>query len=122
MHLERRQISGRLWEDNENRQVSGKRAERCFWEEGKKAGFWPEERELRHLQEKMLMTSGMTTKYSCMSRSTRPLRSQEQCENRGDRAGFPVPNSPYGLGGRNATLNLNVRFKPLALVLSLIHI
>ena len=33
-------------------------------------------------------------------------RAQELCESRGGRAGLPVPNSPYGLCGRNATLNL----------------
>ena len=30
-------------------------------------------------------------------------RAQELCESRGDRS--PVPNSPYGLCGRKATLN-----------------
>ena len=29
------------------------------------------------------------------------------CESRGGRLGLPVPNSPYGLCGRKATLNLN---------------
>ena len=29
------------------------------------------------------------------------------CESRGGRPGFPVPNSPYGLCGRKATLNSN---------------
>ena len=32
-------------------------------------------------------------------------RAQELCENRGGRPGLPVPNSPYGLCGRKATLN-----------------
>ena len=32
---------------------------------------------------------------------------QELCESGGGRAGLPVPNSPYGLCGRKATLNLN---------------
>ena len=32
------------------------------------------------------------------------LRAQELCESRGDRPGLPVPNSPYGLCGRKATL------------------
>ena len=36
------------------------------------------------------------------------LRAQELCESRGGRPGLPVPsNSPYGLCGRKATLNLN---------------
>ena len=35
------------------------------------------------------------------------IRAQELCESRGGRAGLPVPNSPYGLCGRKATLNLN---------------
>ena len=30
------------------------------------------------------------------------------CESRGARPGLPVPNSPLGLCGRKATLNLNV--------------
>ena len=33
------------------------------------------------------------------------FRAQELCENRGARPGLPVPNSPYGLCGRKATLN-----------------
>ena len=37
------------------------------------------------------------------------LRAQELCESRGGRAGLPVPNKPYGLCGRHATPNLNVR-------------
>ena len=32
-------------------------------------------------------------------------RAQELCESRGGRPGLPVPNSPYGLRGRKATLN-----------------
>ena len=32
-------------------------------------------------------------------------RAQELCESRGGRPGLPVPNSPYGLCGRKATLN-----------------
>ena len=32
---------------------------------------------------------------------------QELCEGRGGRPGLPVPNSPYGLCGRQATWNLN---------------
>ena len=31
---------------------------------------------------------------------------QELCESRGGRPGLPVPNSPYGLCGRKAALNL----------------
>ena len=33
------------------------------------------------------------------------LRAQELCESRSGRPGLPVPNSPYGLCGRKATLN-----------------
>ena len=36
------------------------------------------------------------------------VRAQELCENRGGRPGLPVPNSPYGLRGRKATLNLDM--------------
>ena len=32
------------------------------------------------------------------------MRAQEPCEGRGGRPGLPVPNSPYGLCGRKATL------------------
>ena len=35
----------------------------------------------------------------------RDFRAQELCESRGDHPGLPVPNSPYGLCGRKATLN-----------------
>ena len=35
-------------------------------------------------------------------------RVQELCESRGDRPGLPVPNSPYGFCGREATLNSNL--------------
>ena len=34
-------------------------------------------------------------------------RAQEVCESGGGRPALPVSNSPYGLCGRNATLNLN---------------
>ena len=33
------------------------------------------------------------------------VRAQELCESRGGRPGLPVPNSPYDLCGRKATLN-----------------
>ena len=33
-------------------------------------------------------------------------RVQELCESRGGRPGLPVPNNPYGLCGRQSTLNL----------------
>ena len=33
-------------------------------------------------------------------------RAQELCESRGGRPGLPVPNSPYGLCERKATLHL----------------
>ena len=36
------------------------------------------------------------------------LRVQELCESRGGRPGPPKPNSPCGLCGRKATLNLNL--------------
>ena len=35
---------------------------------------------------------------------TKVFRTQELCESRGGRPGLPVPNSPYGLCGRKATL------------------
>ena len=34
-----------------------------------------------------------------------PRLQSSVCENRGDRPGLPVPNSPYSLCGRKATLN-----------------
>ena len=37
------------------------------------------------------------------------LRAQEVYESRGGRPGLPVPNSPYGLRERKATLTLNAR-------------
>ena len=41
------------------------------------------------------------------------VRSQELCESRGGRPGLPVPNGPYGLCGRKATLNSLVRGQEL---------
>ena len=38
-------------------------------------------------------------------------RARQLCEGRGDRPGLPVPNSPYGLCGRKATLDDNRQFK-----------
>ena len=38
---------------------------------------------------------------------TATFRAQELCDSRGGRPGLPVPNSPYGLCGRKATLNLH---------------
>ena len=38
-------------------------------------------------------------------------RSQELCESGGGRPRIPVPNSPYGLCGRKATLNLTRRLQ-----------
>ena len=35
------------------------------------------------------------------------VRTWEPCESRGGRPELPVPNSPYGLCGRKATLNMN---------------
>ena len=37
---------------------------------------------------------------------SKQVRAQGLCESRGGRPGLPVPNSPYGLCGRKATLNL----------------
>ena len=34
-------------------------------------------------------------------------RTQELCESRGGRPGLPVSNSPYGLCGHKAALNIN---------------
>ena len=39
----------------------------------------------------------------------RGVRGQELFESRGGRPGLPVPNSPYALCGRKATLNLNLK-------------
>ena len=41
------------------------------------------------------------------------FRAQELCESRGGRPGLPVPDSPYGLCGRKATLNLNCSISEL---------
>ena len=38
----------------------------------------------------------------------RVIKAQDLCESRGGRSGLPVPNSPYDLCGRKATLNLNI--------------
>ena len=39
------------------------------------------------------------------------LRVQELCESRRGRPGLPISNSPYGLCGRKATLNLNTELR-----------
>ena len=41
------------------------------------------------------------------------FRVQELCESRGGRPGLPVPNKPYGVSGRKATLNYTVRAQEL---------
>ena len=45
---------------------------------------------------------GQHTVILCQCKRRR--RVQESCESRGGRPGLPVPNSPYGLCGRKATL------------------
>ena len=49
---------------------------------------------------KLLMVSGRKAAVNVSN-----VRAQELCESRGGRPGLPVPNSPYGLCGRKATLN-----------------
>ena len=39
---------------------------------------------------------------------TRDFRAQVLCERRGGCPGLPVPNNPYGLCGRKATLNCSI--------------
>ena len=43
-----------------------------------------------------------------VSVDVKPFRAQDLCESRGGRHGLPVPNSPYGLCGRKATLNCSI--------------
>ena len=45
------------------------------------------------------------THYEHIKRHSSFLRVQELCDSRGGRPGLPVPNSPYSLCGRKATLN-----------------
>ena len=45
--------------------------------------------------------------YLLTPASTTELRAQELCESRSGRPWLPVPNSPYSLCGRKATLDLN---------------
>ena len=40
-----------------------------------------------------------------MKKKKKKCRARELCESRGGRPELPVPNSPYGLCGRKATLN-----------------
>ena len=59
------------------------------------------------------LSSGNTAHVDCplvLNRQFRlnTCRAQELCEGRGGRPGLPVHNSPYGLRGRKATLNLNL--------------
>ena len=43
----------------------------------------------------------------CITRAPK-VRAQELCQSGGGRPGLSVPNCPYGICGRKATLNLNV--------------
>ena len=52
---------------------------------------------------------GKTFTYGVPSSSYRELRSCVKRGSRGGRPGLPVPNSPYGLCGRKATLNANTQ-------------
>ena len=68
----------------------------------------------------MTVISGQNTLNFCQ------IKAQELCESRGDRPGLPVPNSPYDLCGRKATLNLNLsehstREKRITCLKSLAH-
>ena len=53
----------------------------------------------------ILMVSVDVKQHSAWNSDT-----QELCESRGDRPGLPVPNNPYGLCGRKATFNLELRY------------
>ena len=46
----------------------------------------------------------MGIKSECSSK----VRTQEECESRGGHPGLPIRNSPYGLCGHKATLNVNM--------------
>ena len=48
---------------------------------------------------------GLKNQVSILFLLTTEVRAQEVCENRDGPPGFLVPNSPYGLCGRKATLN-----------------
>ena len=62
---------------------------------------------------KLLMVSGRKAAVNVSN-----VRAQELCESRGGRPGLPVPNSPYGLCGRKATLNSS-REQPYGYTLTL---
>ena len=47
----------------------------------------------------------------CGRKAALKNKTQELCESRGGRPGFPVPNSPYGLCGRKAPLNGHTNVK-----------
>ena len=48
-------------------------------------------------------------------RSAFTVKAHGLCESRGGRPGLPVPNSPYGLCGRKATLNSTITTRVLEL-------
>ena len=54
--------------------------------------------------------------------SSEECRAQELCESRGGRPELPVPNSPYGLCGRKATLNLNLRYQAELCIWSCVNV
>ena len=75
--------------------------------------LYENERELPHPLPTLIKNDEATYIYipsvKQHERKNVPFRDQELCESRGGRPGLPVPNSPYGLCGRKATLT-NVPF------------
>ena len=57
----------------------------------------------------MVLMASVDVKQHWTELKDRCNRAQELCESRAGHPGVPVPNSPYGLCGRKATLNWNHR-------------
>ena len=64
------------------------------------------ERDLLQFHHIMFVFLSMKSMLSTLFMS--PDRALELCESRGGRPGLPVPNKPYGLCGRKATLSITV--------------
>ena len=64
-----------------------------------------------HFSARKFYEQGQLRGYAPRHHQSVGFRAQELCESRGGRPWLPVPNSAYGLCGREATLNLIERVR-----------
>ena len=71
--------------------------------------FYYRRNEHRHVKKEKNTQKSHVTENECLLPPHKlKRRAQKLCKSRGGRPGLPVPNSPYGLCGRKATLNLHL--------------